>query len=59
MWVFLVSTVPQNARRIILDMGVEKDVTALQTSTVIMSEDACVEIPVSIVQRKVRSTKVN
>ena len=55
MRVSLVPTVPSNARWIIMDVGVQKNVTALQTSTVIMSEDACVEIPVSIVQRKVRS----
>ena len=51
-----VSTVPQNVQRIIMDVGVEKNVTVLQISTVIMSEDACVTLPVSIVQRKVRST---
>ena len=49
-------TVPNNARRIIMDVCVKENVTALQTSIVIMSEDACVIIPVSIVQRKVRST---
>ena len=52
----MVSTVPRNVRGIIMDAGVEINVTALQTSTVIISEDACVIIPVSIVQRKVRST---
>ena len=56
MRVSLVPTVPSNARWIIMDVGVQKNVTALRTSIVIMSEDACVIIPVSIVQRKVRST---
>ena len=46
-------------RRIIMDTCADRNVTALQTSIVIMSEGACVEIPVSIVQRKVKSTKLN
>ena len=42
--------------RIIMDSCADSNVTALQTSTVIMSEDACVEIPVVIVQREVITT---
>ena len=42
-----------------MDSFADRNVTALQTSTIIMSEDACVEIPVSTVQMKVRSTKLN
>ena len=54
-----VSTVPENVRRIIMDAGVYINMTALQTSIVIMSEDACVEIPVVIVQMKVGSPQHN
>ena len=43
-------------RRIIMDACADRNVTALQTSTVIMSEDACVEITVAIVQREVITT---
>ena len=43
-------------QRIIMDTCADRNVTALQTSTVIMSEGACVEIPVAIVQRKVITT---
>ena len=39
-----------------MDACAYRNVTALQTGTVIKSEDACVEIPVAIVQRKVIST---
>ena len=54
-----VSTVPENVRIITMDAYAYSDVTALQTSTVIMSEDACVEIPVAIVQMKVGSPQHN
>ena len=51
-----VKTVLLPVSRIIMDSCVNRNVTALRTSIVIMSEDVCVTIPVAIVQRKVRST---
>ena len=42
-----------------MDAGVDINVTAHQTCTVIISEDACVKIPVVIVQMKVRYANLN
>ena len=39
-----------------MDSCADSNVTALQTGTVIKSEDACIEIPVANIQRKVIST---
>ena len=43
-------------KRIIMDSSSDSNVTALKISTVIMSADACVTLPVSIVQREVITT---